>query len=327
MTTDSLYSSFSARLLTVIVLAGSITCLASGAPAEQPKKILLGENWRIQSSCAVKAGGAEISTASFGVDGWHKAGVPTTVVAALVADGTYPEPYFGMNLKSLPGMDYPTSSFFSNQAMPADSPFRCSWWFRTEFATPADPAKTATWLHFDGINYRANIWLNGELIADAKNVAGMMRRFDFEIGKHLADGKRNALAVEVFAPEKNDLAMTWVDWNPTPPDKDMGLWKDVYLTTTGDVAMSHPFVSSKLAADYKTAALTITADLRNSSAHAAKSVVRAEVDGIRIGQEVELAASESKTVIFTPERYPELRLAHPRLWWPYQMGSPELYSA
>jgi exo-1,4-beta-D-glucosaminidase len=329
MTTDSLYSFFSTRLrmLTVIILAGSITCLASGAAGEQSKKILLRENWRIQSSCVAKAGGAEISTAGFSADGWHKAAVPTTVVAALVADGRYPDPYFGMSLKSLPGMNYPASSFFSNQPMPEDSPFRCSWWFRTEFAKPTDASKTATWLHFDGINYRANIWLNGELIADAKNVAGMMRRFDFEIGKHLADGKPNALAIEVFAPEKNDLAMTWVDWNPTPPDKDMGLWKDVYLTTAGDVAMSHPFVTSTLAVDYKTAALTITADLRNSSAHAATSVVRAEIEGIRISQEVELAASESKTVVFTPDRYPQLHLARLRLWWPYQMGSPELYSA
>ncbi|MGH9642157.1 MAG: glycosyl hydrolase 2 galactose-binding domain-containing protein, partial [Terriglobales bacterium] len=107
------------------------------------------------------------------------------MVAALVADGTYPDPYFGMNLKSLPGMDYSPLSFFANQDMPADSPFRCAWWFRTEFATPAGAANHATWLHFDGINYRANVWLNGEKIADSKDVAGMMRRFEFDVSKQL----------------------------------------------------------------------------------------------------------------------------------------------
>ncbi|MGC2248997.1 MAG: beta galactosidase jelly roll domain-containing protein, partial [Terriglobales bacterium] len=287
----------------------------------------MAENWQMQSSCIARNGGAEISTPGFHADSWHKASVPTTVVAALVADGTYPDPYYGMNLKSLPGMDYSPASFFSNQEMPKDSPFRCSWWFRTEFATPAEAAKRAAWLHFDGINYRANIWLNGEQIADAKNVAGMMRRFEFEVGKSLSTGKPNTLAIEVFAPEKDDLAMTWVDWNPTPPDKDMGLWKDVYLTTSGDVSLRHPFMTSKLDGDYKTAALTISADLHNAAAHATTCIVHAEIEGIRVILKVELAADESKTIVFSPEQYPQLRLTHPRLWWPYQMGSPELYSA
>ncbi len=299
--------------------------MASTLAGDESTKIPLSENWRIQSSCKVEAGGQEISTPGFRTDGWHKASVPTTVVAALVADGTYPDPYFGMNLKSLPGMDYSSASFFANQSMPADSPFRCSWWFRTEFRTPAQAGKRSTWLHFDGINYRANVWLNGEKIADAQDVAGMMRVFEFDASKYLAAAKLNALAVEVFAPDKNDLAMTWVDWNPTPPDKDMGLWKDVYLSLTGDVSLRHPFVASKLDPDYKTAALTITADLQNTAAQPITTIVRVEIEGIRISQKIELAASESKTVVFTPDQYPQLRLTHPRLWWPYQMGAPEMY--
>jgi exo-1,4-beta-D-glucosaminidase len=303
-------------------------CNATGMPLEsQPSKIPLAQNWRLQSSCEVKATGQEIATAGFRTDAWHKASVPTTVVAALVADGTYTDPYYGLNLKSLPGMDYPPSIFFSNQPMPADSPFRCSWWFRTEFPTPTEAIKRAMWLRFDGINYRANIWLNGEKIADAKDVAGMMRRFDFDVSKHLAGAKPNALAIEIFAPEKNDLGLTWVDWNPAPADKDMGLWKDVYLTTVGAVSLLHPFVTSKLDASYKTAELTISADLQNAAAHETTSIVRVEIEGIRVSQKITLAAGESKTVTFTPEQYPELRLAHPRLWWPYQMGSPEMYTA
>jgi exo-1,4-beta-D-glucosaminidase len=309
----------------ILICAG--LCPASAASADQSRKTTLSENWQLQSSCVAKAGGAEISAPGFPTEGWHKTKVPTTVVAALVADGTYPDPYFGMNLKSLPGMNYAPLVFFSNQDMPADSPFRCSWWFRTEFATPAPAATRVTWLHFDGINYRANIWLNGEKLADSNDVAGMMRLFDFDISKRLATGKPNALAIEVFAPEKQALAMTWVDWNPTPPDKDMGLWKDVYLTTTGDVSMRHPFIATKLETDYRSAALTISAELHNTSTHSATTTVHAEIENIRISQKVELSPDESKTVVFAPEQYPQLRLAHPRLWWPYQMGSPEMYSA
>ena len=318
---------FSFLVAFILFCAGVSTAAPSAAHSSAPSsRIFLHANWQLQSSCVAKAAGAEISTAGFHADGWHKANVPTTVVAALVADGTYPDPYVGVNLKSFPGMNYPTTSFFSNQDIPADSPFRCSWWFRTEFTSPAEAAKRATWLHFDGINYRANVWLNGQKIADATDAVGMMRRFDFEIGRHTEAGKANSLAVEVFAPEKEALAMTWVDWNPTPPDKDMGIWKDVYLTTTGEVSLRSPFVGSKLEADYKSAALTITADLHNSEAQATTGVVHAEVEGIRVSQKVELAADESKTVVFAPDRYPQLRLSHPRLWWPYQMGSPELYT-
>ena len=319
------------RLLGIVVLFLGARCMAATAPAHHSSgmatKIPLRQNWQIQSSCEVKADGHEISLPGFRANGWHNASVPTTVVAALVADGTYPDPYFGMNLKSLPGMDYSSESFFAKQPMPADSPFRCSWWFRTEFRSPAQTGRPTTWLHFDGINYRANVWLNGEKIGDAQDIAGMMRRFEFEVGKHLAAGKPNALAVEVFAPDKTDLGMTWVDWNPTPADKDMGLWKDVYLTTSGDVTLRHPFVASKLAPDYKSASLTITADLHDATGQATTSVVRVEIEGIHLSQKVELAASESKTVVFTPDQYPELRLAHPRLWWPYQMGKPEMYTA
>ena len=304
-----------------------VTYVTGTALAAEQTKILLAQDWQIQSSCSVKAEGGEISTAGFHPDNWHRATVPTTVVAALVADGTYLDPYFGMNLKSLPGMDYSSKSFFADQPMPADSPFRCSWWFRTEFATPAGDVAKTTSLHFDGINYRANVWLNGQQVGGARDIKGMMRAFEFDVSKRLATGKPNALAVEVFAPDKNALAMTWVDWNPTPADKDMGLWKDVYLTTSGDVALRHPFVASKLEQGYKSASLTITADLHNAASHPSTTIVRAEIEGIRVSQKVELAAAESKTVIFAPEQYPQLRLATPRLWWPYQMGKPELYTA
>jgi exo-1,4-beta-D-glucosaminidase len=314
-----------AQFLTLLL---TLQCMAAGAPAgDESTKTRLHENWRMQSSCDVKAGGVEISMPGFRADSWHKASVPTTVVAALVADGTYPDPYFGMNLKSFPGMDYSSKSFFANQPLPADSPFRCSWWFRTEFSLPSQPNQPTAWLHFDGINYRANIWLNGAKIGDAQDVAGMMRVFEFEVGKHLAAGKPNALAVEVFAPDETDLAMTWVDWNPTPPDKDMGLWKNVYVTTSGAVALRHPFVESKLEPGYTAASLTVSADLHNSAAHPNTSIVHAEIEGIQVSQKVELAASESRTVVFTPDQYPQLRIAHPRLWWPYQMGKPEMYTA
>src|ERR1700686_847670 len=295
--------------------------------ADEPSRIYLHKDWQIQSSCEAKAGGAEISVAGFDAKGWHNSDIPSTVVGALVTDKTYPDPNYGTNLKSFPGMDYSSKSFFANQDMPKDSPFRCSWWFRTEFSLPAEAEHRTNWLDFLGINYRANIWLNGQKIADANDVAGTFATFEFNVNKSLHLGKPNALAVEVSAPGKNDLGITWVDWNPTPPDKDMGIWKEVFVTSSGDVSLRNPFVTSKLENHYKSAALTISADLRNASEHAVNGVLRAQVDGKQLTQQVSLAAGESKTVGFAPEQFSELKLASPKLWWPYQMGEPNLYTA
>jgi len=300
--------------------------VSAGASEPQPARIYLHKNWQIQSSCKVKAGGEQISSAGFDAKSWHKTDVPATVVGALVTDKTYPDPAYGTNLKSLPGMNYSDKTLFANQEMPEGSPFRCSWWYRTEFTPPAGEHKTE-WLNFLGINYRANIWINGHKLEDANDVAGTYRSFEFNVSKFLHSGKTNALAVEVFAPGKDDLAITWSDWNPTPPDKGMGIWKEVFLTSSGDVAVRHPFVATKLDGEYKTAELTISAELRNISNLPVKGVLRAEVDGIDLQQPVELDRSKSKTVKFAPEQFAKLKLAHPRLWWPYQVGTSQLYTA
>jgi len=309
------------------ILLPAIAVFLTAAAAGQEPKMLLRDNWVLESACRIKAPGEEISKVGFETLEWHKTQVPATVVGALVTDKTYPDPYFGMNLRSLPGMNFATRRLFVDQPMPDDSPFRCGWWYRTEFTLPQSYGQRTTWLHFDGINYRANVWLNGTKIADAAEIAGAFRVFEFTVARWAQVGKPNALAVEVFAPEKNDLTINWVDWNPMPPDKNMGLWKDVYLTPSGEVSLRHAFVDTKLGPDNKAATLDISADLQNTANHPVKGMLRAEIENLRVNQPVELGPGESKTLHFTPEHYPQLKLAQPRLWWPYQMGKPELYKA
>jgi len=307
----------------LVVLAGA----AAQALPEPGARRYLQKDWQIQSSCVAKATGEQISAAGFDTSGWHQSDLPATVVGALVTDKTYPDPYFGTNLKSLPGMNYSNKSFFAIQDMPAGSPFRCSWWYRTEFTVPADEQQKTSWLHFLGINYRANVWVNGQKIGDARDVAGTYRAFEFNVSKNVHAGKTNAVALEIFAPQKDDLGITWVDWNPTPADKDMGIWKEVFLTKSGDVSLRNPFVASKLDAEYKTATLSISVEVRNSADRAVRGILRGDIDGIRLEQAVELAAGESKKVSFAPEKFAQLKLEHPRIWWPYQMGEPNLYTA
>jgi exo-1,4-beta-D-glucosaminidase len=318
---------FSVRMLRGAFILLLLPLIVAGSAEDQPARTYLHNNWQIQSSCEVRATGEQISTVGFDTKGWHQSDIPSTVVGALVTDKTYPDPNYGTNLQSFPGMNYSDQNLFANQEMPEGSPFRCSWWYRTEFTPPADEGKKTQWLNFLGINYRANIWINGHKVEDANDVAGTYRSYEFDVSKFLQPGKPNALALEVFAPGKYDLGITWVDWNPTPPDKNMGIWKEVFLRSSGDVAVRNPFVASKLDAEYKTAELTISAELRNVSNEAVKGVLRAEVDGFELHQPVELKAAESQIVKFAPEQFAKLKLARPRLWWPYTMGSSNLYSA
>jgi exo-1,4-beta-D-glucosaminidase len=231
-----------------------------------------------------------------------------------------------MNLREFAGVTYPVGGNFSNIAMEPDSPYAASWWYRKQFMAPASYAGKTVWLSFKGINYRANIWLNGKQIADSNDVAGAWRTYEFNVSSVLKHGAENVLAVQVFAPTENDLAITFVDWNPAPPDKNMGLWGDVYLTSSGPVALRYPTVVStvNLPAD-NTARLTVTAQLKNSTDRTLKGKLKGQIESISFEQEVELAANEIKDVTFTPELFPQLTFSNPRLWWPAQMGKPNLY--
>ena len=207
---------------------------------------------------------------SFRRDG-TTATVPTTVVAALVKDKTFPDPLSGMKLRDLPGMNYPIGANFSNIPMAPDSPYAVSWWYRKQFAAPASYKGKTVWLKFNGINYRANIWLNGKQIAKSDDVAGAWRTYEFNVTDAAKPGAENVLAVQVFSPTDHDLAITFVDWNPAPPDKNMGLWREVYLTTSGPVALRYPTVVSKLNPPANDAAqLTVTAQLKNGTDKALK---------------------------------------------------------
>jgi exo-1,4-beta-D-glucosaminidase len=302
---------FAAVLLSASAYAGTVTPLH--------------DDWRLQSACDVKADGAAISAAGFAADGWLKTTVPSTVLAAQVADKVYPDPYFGMNLRNIPGTSYPIGHNFSNLPMPQDSPYRCGWWYRTEFAAPPAARDKRIWLHFGGINYRGEIWVNGHRIADSTQVAGAYRTYDFDVTDALKPGARNVLAVETFAPGEKDLGINWVDWNPCPPDKDMGLWGDVNLIQTGAVTLRSPMAVTHFTdPSLTTAELTVYAELHNAANHEVQGIVSGTVAGVKIEQPIKLAANEDKTVVFSPEQFPALRIRNPRPWWPAQMGEPHL---
>jgi exo-1,4-beta-D-glucosaminidase len=296
--------------------------------AEQSQPLALREGWSLQSGCKTQAQGEAISKSGFETTGWRAVTVPSTVLAAQVAAGEIKDPYYGDNLRKIPGTTYPVGENFSNLPMAEDSPYRCSWWYRKQFVIPAADKGRTVWLRFGGINYRANIWVNGKRIADSTQVAGAYRTYEFNITADALPGQTNVVAVETFAPTETDLGINWVDWNPCPPDKDMGLWGAVDLVTSGPVSVRSPLVVTHLTDPSGEAAdLTVYAELHNASTEPVKGDVIATVAGVRVKQSVELQPGEDKTVVFDPQQYAELHVKHPTLWWPYQMGTPHLETA
>ncbi|HET7747374.1 MAG TPA: glycoside hydrolase family 2 protein [Vicinamibacteria bacterium] len=313
----------SASILAVLVVALGPSV---EAPPDAGGRLALGAGWSLQSSAKVAAKGPVLSTPGFDASGWHRARVPSTVVAALVEDGTFPDPYFGMNLRKIPGTTYKIGERFTLLPTPADSPFKPAWWYRTEFDLGADKAGRPLRLHFDGINYRANVWMNGVRIAGQREVAGAFRRYAFDVTRVARPGQRNAVAVEVFGPTPRDLAFMWVDWNPTPPDKNMGLWGDVYLTDSGPLALRNPHVVSDLETPgLSVARLTVTVEVANGTDQPVAGTVRGAIEGARFAQEVALGPGQTRLLRFTSAAFPALEIQRPRVWWPHRMGAAELY--
>ena len=94
---------FFCAFLVACAFACSAASAQTGSSAGRGDRVFLTSGWMLQSSCEVHATGEQISKPGFSTTGWHEASVPSTVVAALVADKTYPDPYVSDNLRHIPG--------------------------------------------------------------------------------------------------------------------------------------------------------------------------------------------------------------------------------
>ncbi|HKJ33270.1 MAG TPA: glycoside hydrolase family 2 TIM barrel-domain containing protein [Balneolales bacterium] len=279
------------------------------AQSWMPRDQKLKKGWQIHSAEKVPASGKVISSASYQPQKWYTAEVPTTVLAALVKDGVYKNIYFNRNLTHI-------------------KPYRFNvpWWYRTTFTIPQKNSGQNYRLRFNGISYRADVWLNGQKIASSDTLCGSFRRFTLNIGKYTKAGK-NVLAVKVTRPYPGDPTIGFVDWNPEPADHDMGIWRSVHLLTSGPVSIDEPYVKTKLdTATLKHADLTISAYVHNYSDQTIQGTLNGSIGSkIQISKKVSLAPHQIKKVAFTPDEYSQLGMNHPHLWWTHELGDPYLY--
>lgn len=287
-------------------------------------------NWRLSTAPEVHADGAAISTGKFDAKSWWPATVPGTVLTTMVNRGVYPDPDYGLN----------------NLAIP-ESLNKQDYWYRTEFKAPKSLDGRHLTLTFQGINYKADVWLNGQQLGTIK---GAFIRGVFDVTRILKSGQLNVLAVRVSPPPHPGIPQeqsikggpggnggmmcldgpTFVategwDWIPAIRDRDTGIWQPVIISAGGAVNIGDPQVVTKLPLpDISSARVDITVPLENLSDKPVHGRLNAAFEKVSITKDVTLAPG-SNTVKLTPAEFAQLTVQNPRLWWPNGYGKPELY--
>lgn len=268
----------------------------------------LNNDWKLFPSVKINSSGDKISIPNFDVSQWHITDVPKTVLAALVDNFVYKDIYFGKNLEKIP-----------------TEQFKDSWWYRKSFNINNKNEQDNYKLTFEGINYRADVWLNGSKIESKENIEGAFGIFDINISDHVISGE-NVLAVEIFPPQKGDLTIGFVDWNPNAPDKNMGIWRSVKIKKTGQLSIDNLFAQSKVNLEtLKEADITISADLTNYTETPISGKVIGRIEDKEFSKEFSLNPSAKETISFEPTEIEQLHFADAKLWWPNNLGEPNLY--
>ncbi|WP_371675004.1 exo-beta-D-glucosaminidase [Streptomyces sp. NBC_01276] len=264
--------------------------------------------YAIQSTAKVADPGSAVSGPGYPTAGWYPAGSRSTVLAALLAAGVHPDPFYSTRLKEVRAAD-----------------FTVPWWYRSDFVV-TDPA-LRTYLDFSGVVSAADVFVNGRLVSPAATVAGAYTRHELDVTDLITAGTNTvAFRVRPNDPRKR-LTMGWLDWLQPPPDGNMGLVRDVSVRRGGPVALGDAHVVTSLALPSMSSAdLTVKARVRNDSPATVTTTVSGTAGPAAVSRSVTLAPHETRTVVFSPADHPALRLRAPRVWWPASMGGQPMYA-
>src|SRR5665213_613642 len=291
----------------------------------------LDAGWTCKNAGKTESTGEQISRPDYALHDWLPATVPGTVLTSLIDDKLMPDPFYGMNNEQIPDIFTTGRGYYT-------------YWFATDFKTFPTKKDQQTWLHFRGMNYGCDIYLNGHKL-NAQTHYGMFLRQTYNISKWLAKQGPNRLAVIVYPPDPvgnpnggqggdgeiarnvtHQYVAGW-DWIQPIRDRNTGIWDKVSLERTGPVNISNPHIITEVpgirtpdAAHQQPAILKVSAELENTSTHTISGSLKYALAGKTISQSVTLQPGIKKEV-----KLPDYRLAGPKLWWPNGYGPQALY--
>ncbi len=256
--------------------------------------------------------------------------VPATVLQSYINIGAVPNVVEGNNMR-----------------MVSESFFKADFTYTTTFDVPAEYSGSKVFLNFDGINWKATVYLNGHKLG---RIEGAFMRGSFDATALLV-ATDNRLEVKIERPahfgavklktaENTDMnggvlgadnptfhaSVGW-DWITSTPGREMGIWNDVYLTANGGVSLTDPLVDSKVNAQDSLASMTPKVCITNHRDTVTVVTLRGWIGTIDFAKSVTLKPNESSEVSFLPDEFSQLRDRRMRLWWPAGYGAPNLYDA
>jgi beta-galactosidase/beta-glucuronidase len=331
MTSSASDNNYVLSELEVFGRGGMVPVQKSAPKISDNKMYLIGGNWRIQRASEVSSTGETVSQTGFANDNWVVATVPGTVLVSYWNAGALPDPNFG-----------------DNQLMISESFFNSDFWYRNEFDVPPTFKGEQTFLNFDGINWKADVFVNGKKTG---RIEGGFIRGRFDVTDLLIPGQKNAIAVLIFkndnigvikeqtafSTDKNGgilgadnptfhASIGW-DWIPTIRGRNIGIWNDVYLKTTGAVTIEDPLITTDLKLPDTTAAdISVEVTLKNHKNEPITGTLSGKYGDISFEKEVSLEPSATQVVRFDPSAFSSLHFENPKLWWPKGYGEPYLYN-
>ncbi|MBR5688455.1 MAG: glycoside hydrolase family 2 [Prevotella sp.] len=268
----------------------------------------LSEGWECQSSEVVGQDGAALSSGRASSAKWYPTSVPTTVMGALTANGEYQ----GILEKD-------------NYRQYDKQRFLVPWLFKKSFRLDGLNDNEHVRLLFEGLDYRADIYLNGVKVASRDTIAGPFRTFAIDVTGVAKE--QNTLVVETWRCQPGEYNIGFVDWNPRPLDESMGIVRPVKVQRCGPVVIESPRVCTRLNLNtLKEAWVNVETQVRNLSNRDVTGKLVCSFEGEECDVPVTLKAKQTKTVRIDDEVMETLHVMNPRLWWCYTMGSPTLYS-
>jgi hypothetical protein len=342
-------------------------CNSIKTNAQAVKQIQLTQ-FDLQSSAVIPQSGETISSDFYHPTiYWFPVKVPCTVLTGLVANKVYPDPYIGMNNMLIPD----ASDSFNHEYhleqysfLPNDpNPWKKPYWYRTTFTVPKTDNGKHFQLIFKGINYRAEVWVNGKRIADSSEMAGMFAQYSLDISNVIKAGNTNVLAVKIYPLDYPGMPSTpqlkalgdffanggptgdigknvtmlcsvgW-DWMPAVRDRNMGIWQPVYLWTSGSVVIQNPQIKTSFPnlSDTNVAHLSLNLSLNNFSNLSQNGKLKITIspenfkgESFTVEQKINLNANGSTDLNLTPEKIKQFIIQKPHLWWPNGYGYANLY--